>query len=63
MSNSTNLFVFSPISCISKCMKEPNVDEREWAMGFCINITTLFNFLKGVQRGILGQVMELNCFI
>jgi hypothetical protein len=44
-------------------MKEPKVDEREWAMGFCINITTLFNFLEGVQRGILGQVMELNCFI
>jgi len=44
-------------------MEEPNVDEREWAMGLSINITTLFNFLEGVQRGILGQVMELNCFI
>jgi hypothetical protein len=63
MNNPTNLFVFFLIYCISKYMEEPNVDERERAMGFCINITTLFNFLDGVQRGILGQVMELNCFI
>jgi hypothetical protein len=38
-------------------LEEPNVDEREWVMGFHIGV---FGISKGVQKRILGQVINLN---
>jgi hypothetical protein len=42
-------------------MEEPNVDEREWAMGFHTNNIVMLNLSKRICRQILGQVMDLNC--
>lgn len=46
----------------SSNMEELNVNEREWAMGFHINTTTMPNIFKGPCRQILGQVMDIDCF-
>jgi len=43
-------------------VKEPNVDEKEWAMGFQINIIAMPSISKGVCKQTLGNVMDLNCF-
>jgi len=45
----------------SSNMEEPNVDEREWAMGFCIDATIVQGISKGAYRWLLGQVMDFNC--
>jgi hypothetical protein len=44
-------------------MKEPNVDEKEWAMSFRINTIAMPSISKGVYRQILGKVMDLNYFM
>jgi len=46
----------------SSNMEEPNADEKEWAMGFHTNITTMQGISKGTCRQILGQVLDLNYF-
>jgi hypothetical protein len=45
----------------SSSMEELNVNEREWAMGFCTSTTIMQDISKGAYRWILGQVMDLNC--
>ncbi len=45
----------------SSSMEEPNVNEREWAMGFHIGTTTMQGISEGAHRRILGQVMDFNC--
>jgi hypothetical protein len=40
----------------------PNVDEKEWAMGFQINIIAMPSISKGIHRHILGKVVDLNFF-
>jgi hypothetical protein len=45
----------------SSSMEEPNVDEKEQAMGFHIGTTIVQGSSKGACRWILGQVMDLNC--
>jgi hypothetical protein len=44
----------------SSQLEEPNIDERERAMGFHTGTTIVFGVSKGVHRHILGQVMDLN---
>jgi len=46
----------------SSNMEEPNVDEKEHAMGFCTGTTVVQCIFKRIHRKILGQVMDLNCF-
>jgi hypothetical protein len=41
-------------------MEEPNVDEREHAMGFRIGTTTMEGIFERTHRWILGQIMDLN---
>jgi hypothetical protein len=41
-------------------MEEPNVDEREHAMGFHIGTTTMEGIFERNHRWILGQIMDLN---
>jgi hypothetical protein len=43
----------------SSSMIKPNADERERAMGFCTNTTTMQAISKRACRWILGQVMDL----
>jgi len=43
-------------------MEEPNVDEKEQAMGFHINTIVVISLSKGAYKQILGQVMDLNYF-
>jgi hypothetical protein len=38
-------------------LEEPNVDERERAMGFHISV---FGISKGVHKHTLGEVIDLN---
>ncbi len=45
----------------SSSMEEPNVDEKEQAMGFHISTTTMQGIFEGAHRWILGQVMDFNC--
>jgi hypothetical protein len=40
----------------SSNMEKPNVDEREWAMGFHINTTTVQGISKRTYKQILGQL-------
>jgi hypothetical protein len=42
-------------------MEEPNANEKEQAMGFCISTIVVQGIFKGAYRRILGQVMDLNC--
>ncbi len=44
----------------SSNMEEPNANEREWAMGFRTDATTMQGIFEGVHRRILGQVMDFN---
>ncbi len=46
----------------SSRMEEPNVDEKEQAMGFHINTIVVISLSKGACKQILGQVMDLNYF-
>jgi len=41
-------------------MEKPNVDEKEWAIGFCISTIVVQGISKKAHRWILGQVMDLN---
>jgi hypothetical protein len=43
-------------------MDEPNVDEKEEAMGFHINTIVVINLSKKACKQILGQVTNLNYF-
>jgi hypothetical protein len=43
-------------------MEESNVNEREWAIDFCINFTIMPTLFKGGHKRIFGQVMDLDCF-
>jgi hypothetical protein len=38
-------------------MEEPNVDEKEQAMGFCIGTITMQGIFQKTHKLILGQVM------
>ncbi len=40
---------------------EPNVDEREHAMGFPIGVTSVPSISETSCRKVLGQAMDLNC--
>jgi hypothetical protein len=42
----------------SSKMEEPNVDEQEQTMGFCISTTIVQGIFEGACRQILGQVMD-----
>jgi hypothetical protein len=44
----------------SSHLEEPNVNEREWAMGFHTNTTTMPDLLEGARRHILKQIMDFN---
>jgi hypothetical protein len=44
----------------SSSMEEPNVDEKEQAMGFHSNTTIVQGISERACRQILGQVMDLN---
>jgi hypothetical protein len=41
-------------------MEKPNVNEKEQAMGFCINTTTMQGISKRACSWIFEQVMDLN---
>jgi hypothetical protein len=43
-------------------MEESNANEKEWAMGFCINFIVVPTLFKGGCKWIFGQVMDLDCF-
>jgi len=47
-------------TCLQRLV-EPNVDERERAMGFPIGVTSVFSISKASRRQMLGQAMDLNC--
>ncbi len=38
-------------------MERPNVDEKEWAMGFCIGTTIMQGIFERAYKRILGQVV------
>jgi hypothetical protein len=38
-------------------LEEPNIDEREWVMGFHIGVSSIS---KGAHKRILEQVIDLN---
>ncbi len=40
---------------------EPNVNEREHAMGFPIGVTSVPSIFEASRRQVLGQAMDLNC--
>ncbi len=40
---------------------EPNVDERERAMGFPTRVTLVPSIYEASCRHVLGQAMDLNC--
>ncbi len=44
----------------SSNMEKPNVNEKEQAMGFCINTTTMQGISKRACSWIFEQVMDLN---
>jgi hypothetical protein len=45
----------------SSLLEEPNIDEKEQAMGLHTNIIVVSSVLEGVRMHILRQVMDLNC--
>jgi site-specific DNA-cytosine methylase len=47
-------------TCLQQLV-EPNVDERERAMGFPTRITFVPSISEASRRQVLGQAMELNC--
>ncbi len=42
---------------------EPNVDERERAMGFLTRVTLIPSIFEVSHRQVLGQATDLNCLI
>jgi len=40
---------------------EPNVDERESAIGFPTGVTSVPSIFKASHRQVLGQAMDMNC--
>ncbi len=47
----------------SSNMEELNVDERERAMGSRTYTSNVLDISTGTHNQILGQVIDLNCFI
>jgi hypothetical protein len=41
-------------------MENPNVDEKEQAMGFCTCTTTMQGIFEGTCRQILGQLPHMD---
>ncbi len=44
----------------SSSMENPNVDEKEQAMGFCTCTTTMQGIFEGTCRQILGQLPHMD---
>jgi len=44
----------------SQQLVEPNLDEREHAMGFPIGVTSVLSISEASRRQVLGQAMDLN---
>ncbi len=40
---------------------EPNIDERERAMGFPSRVTSIPSISEASRRQVLSQAMDLNC--
>jgi hypothetical protein len=45
----------------SQWLVEPNINEREHAMGFPIGVTSVPSIFEASRRQVLGQAMDLNC--